>query len=282
MPVRLVDALAEMLAGWQDDLPRSWRPLLADVELGLSACDTGLELEFWEPIFPVRRGSVFPGAPQGAHMLAAFDGISPQDVRCVVLGQDPYPEPAFATGRAFEAGNIAAWRELDKMFSKSVRAFLQLICAARSGNAAYARSFADWPGLLADIEGGRLTLESPGRLADRWIRAGVLLLNSSLTLSRFRVEIDPHQSQGHLPVWRPLIHKVLASLARNDRPVVFIGFGDVAAETLRAAGLARPPAPHATILRAHPAFAEKLYPLENPFIAANRHLVAMGEQPISW
>ena len=59
-------------------------------------------------------------------MFRAFDGIAPEDVRCVILGQDPYPCPAFATGRAFEAGNVARWRELDKMFSPSVRAVVQL------------------------------------------------------------------------------------------------------------------------------------------------------------
>jgi uracil-DNA glycosylase len=63
--------------------------------------------------------------PVGAHMLRAFEGIPPHHVRCVILGQAPYRAPDFATDRAFETGNVASWRELDKMFSKSVRAFIQ-------------------------------------------------------------------------------------------------------------------------------------------------------------
>jgi uracil-DNA glycosylase len=282
MPVRLVDALNEMLAGWREDLPQAWQTVLADIRLGLDACDPTLELDHWEPIFPARPRRVFPGAPARAHMFRAFDDIAPEDVRCVILGQDPYPEPGFATGRAFEAGNVAAWRELDKMFSKSVRAFVQLICAARTGNAGYARSFADWPALLADIERGAIDIEAPDRLADRWVDEGVLLLNSSFTLSRFRVDVDPHQSRGHLPVWRPLIQAVLRYFARAGRPVVFLGFGDAAAENLRLAGLSDPTAPLSTIQRAHPAAADEVLALENPFVACNRFLERMGARPIAW
>jgi uracil-DNA glycosylase len=168
------------------------------------------------------------------------------------------------------------------MFSKSVRAFLQLICAARTGNAAYARSFADWPTLLADIERGAVDLEAPEQLAGRWVKDGVLLLNSSFTLSRFAVEVDPHQLRGHLPVWRPLILRVLQHLARSGRPIVFLGFGDAAAENLWLAGLAEPDAPLATIQRAHPAAADAVLALENPFLACNRFLQRMGARPVAW
>ena len=125
--MQLRAALRETLEGWQEDIASPWRDVITDVALGFEQVDATLELEPWEPIFPARRGRTLPGAPAGAHMLRAFDGVAPEDVRCVILGQDPYPCPAFATGRAFEAGNVARWRELDKMFSPSVRAFVQLI-----------------------------------------------------------------------------------------------------------------------------------------------------------
>ena len=282
MSQKLVDALRETLSGWQKDLPQDWFGVLADVELGYEACDPLLEIEPWEPIFPARRAKHFPGAPEGAHILRAFDGIAPEDVRCLVLGQDPYPEPGFATGRAFEAGNVAEWRELDKMFSKSVRAYMQLICAARTGNAAYARSFEDWPGLLADIEQGSLELEPAGQIADRWVGQGVLLLNASLTLSRFAVETDPHQSHGHLPVWRPAILRILQCLAESRHACVVLAFGEPAADCLKHAGLDSQSSGIQVLKRPHPAFAEDLLTLENPFGACNRLLEAAGEQPISW
>jgi uracil-DNA glycosylase len=283
MPVSLKRALQEILADWPQDLSSEWRDLIGEVQLGFEGVDPDLALEYWEPVFPVRRGKTLPGMPRDAHMLRAFDGISPEGVRCVVLGQDPYPAPEFATGRAFEAGNVASWRELDKMFSRSVRAFIQQIVAARSGNPDFARSFADWPKTLAALESGAVALEPPPRLAQRWVDGGVLLLNASLTLSRFHVDGDPHQMRGHWPLWRPLMIETLRSLVRRGQPVVFIGFGDLAAETLRAAGVGEGEgADHACILRHHPARADAVLALENPFSACNERLDAMGAKPIAW
>ena len=282
--MQLRTALRETLEGWQADLPPPWRDVVDDVALGFEQVDPTLELEPWEPIFPARLGRTFPGAPAGAHMLSAFDGIAPANVRCVILGQDPYPCPAFATGRAFEAGNVARWRELDKMFSPSVRAFIQTILAARTGEAGYARSFAQWPATLAAIEAGAVNLEAPAALADRWVASGVLLLNSSLTLSRFQREGDPHQVRGHLPLWRPLMLRVVGHLACQERPVVFLGFGDAAAETLRTAGLGESESDGGgrVILRPHPAEADAFLALENPFTLCNRRLQEMGAAPVDW
>ncbi len=281
MPVRLRDAMAEVLEGWQSDLPASWSAALGPVALGFDAIDPTLELEPWEPIFPARRGRQFPGAPKGAHMLAAYDGIAPDAVRAVILGQDPYPEPGFATGRAFEAGNLASWAELDKMFSKSVRAFMQQIYAARSGVADHARSFADWPAVRAAITDPSSGFEAPSVLADRWVSEGVLLLNTALTLSRFQVQVDPHQSRGHLPLWQPLMLRTLEWLVGRGRPLVVLAFGDTAAATLERAGLTEGPQLF-IVRRVHPAFADRLLAESNPFVMANQFLEAKGLAPIAW
>ena len=284
MAEQLRAALREMLEGWQADIDPLWRDVVRDVDLAFDDVDPALELEPWEPIFPARRDRTFPGAPASAHMLRAFDGIAPAGVRCVILGQDPYPCPAFSTGRAFEAGNVASWRELDKMFSASVRAVIQLIVAARTGEAHYAGSLSQWPATLAAIEDGGIDLEAPGALADRWVASGVLLVNSSLTLTRFQREGDPHQVRGHLPLWRPLLVRVLSHLVARDAPVVSIGFGDAAAETLAAAGLrgSDAGATERAIFRPHPAAADEVLAQENPFVLCNRRLQAMGAAAVDW
>jgi uracil-DNA glycosylase len=283
MPVSLRRALEEILDGWQNDLPEPWRSASERTTLAFDDVDAGLDLEYWEPVFPVRRGKTFPGMPEGAHMLRAFDGIAPEDVRCVIVGQDPYPAPDFATGRAFEAGNVASWRELDKMFSKSVRAFTQQIVAARSGDGAYARSFADWPKTLDAIETRVVDLEPPSPLVQRWVDSGVLLLNASLTLSRFRIDIDPHQSRGHLPLWRPWMIAVLQMLRDRGGPLVVLGFGDAAANTLDRAGVAEGRSKNCTvILRDHPARADAVLARDNPFLLCNACLETMGAKPIAW
>jgi uracil-DNA glycosylase len=289
MTLLLRDAMTEILSNWKEDLDSSWRGLVSDVELGFDMIDSTLVLEPWEPIFPVRKGKRYPGAPEGAHMFHAFDGIRPEQVRVVVLGQDPYPCGAFSTGRAFEAGNVGWWRELEKMFSVSVRTFMLLIAAARSNDPSYTRSVREWPRLRQEIESGAFVMEPPAEIADHWVKQGVLLLNSALTLSRFAVEGDPHQTRGHLPLWSPFMTSVLRGLSRSGKPVVFIGFGDQATETLSRAGVremredAAAPAPNAfSLIRKHPARGGEVLAAPNPFVIANRHLEAAGETPVRW
>lgn len=283
MAASLKTALAEFSDGWSADLEEPWRALLGHVQLATEAVAADLELEIWEPIFPVRKGKHFPGMPPGTHCLRAFEGIAPEQVRCVILGQDPYPEPGFATGRAFEAGNLATWCELDKMFSKSIRAWTQQIIAARTGDPAYARSFADWPRTLEAIETGVIAIEEPSKIAERWVGEGVLLLNASLTLTRFRVDIDRHQCEGHLRFWQPLIRETLSVLARRGQPLVFLGFGDAAADVLAQEGIDETTGGHLRcVLREHPASADALLSRPNPFILCNNYLEEMGAQPIAW
>ena len=283
MPVQLRSAMQEFLDGWKSDLPDDWRDELDGVNLGFDAIDPDLTLEPWEPIFPVRRGQVFPGMPKGAHLLKAFDGARPNHVRCVILAQDPYPDPGFATGRAFEAGNISSWRELDKMFSRSLRAYLQMLLAARSGDMTFARSFDDWPRALEAIEQGSPAIDTPDRLADHLESQGVLLLNASLTLTRFAAKPGPHQTIGHLPLWRPLIEAVLGSLTARETPLVVIGFGNAAADVLDTMGI---PEGHsgniASIRRPHPADANAVLSRPNPFICCNAELEEMGASPVDW
>ena len=283
MPLALKDAMQDILAGWRQDLDPDWRAAVNGSDLGFDAIDPGLTLEPWEPVFPARKGRNFPGAPKSAHIFHAFDGIRPRDVRVVVLGQDPYPCAAFSTGRAFEAGNVAEWRELEKMFSVSVRTYMQLIAAARTGDPSYAAATAAWKKLVADIAAGRIDIEPADRIADRWVGQGVLLVNSALTLSRFKVEGDPHQLRGHLPLWRPFIVGVIRYLAARATPVVFIGFGGQAADALGAAGIGEGArGAVGCILREHPARGDAVLALENPFLLANRMLAAMGGAAIAW
>jgi len=283
MPQALRTALQETLADWQHDLPQAWRAALGDVRLDFEGVDAGLQLEAWEPVFPARKGRRLPGMPAGAHMLKAFDSVMPSKVRCLVLGQDPYPSIDIATGRAFEVGNVAEWRELDKMFTKSIRAWVQMLAEARTGDAGYGGSFANWPRTLAAIESGALPFETPATLSDRWIDSGVLLLNTSFTLSRFQVAIDPHQSLGHLVLWKPLIQAVLAHLLQHGEPLVCMGFGASAAQAFAAAGIAEGRSGNvACILREHPAYADAVLGLPNPFALCNAHLAEMGCAPTNW
>ena len=284
--IRLRDALRQALADWESDLSPDWRSVIDGVELAFDAVDEGLEVNPWEPIFPSRRHFSLPGEPDGAHMFRAFDGLPPKSVRCVVVGQDPYPNIAFSTGRAFESGEHRHWRELNNMRSGSMRCLIQSLYAFRSGCAARARSVDDWPATLAAVDASGNGFPNPPQLAQTWVNQGVLLLNASLTLSRFSVDGDPHQTSGHLPLWRPLIERILRHFSDPARQsVVFVLFGDAAQRAATASGIVGGGSinRHSSIVASpHPAAGDDFLKSSNPFELCNSKLLAMDAEPISW
>gem|GEM_PF-6203726 len=61
MTMLLRAAMEEFLSDWSTDLKEPWRDLLGHVALDFEGIASELELEIWEPIFPVRRGKHFSG-----------------------------------------------------------------------------------------------------------------------------------------------------------------------------------------------------------------------------
>ena len=167
-----------------------------------------------------------------------------------------------------------------------MRCFTQCIYAERAGKPEMAGSIAKWDETLRSIEAREISLETPKAIAQGWVDQGVLLLNSSLTISRFSAQGDPHQVRGHLPLWRPLIVRVLQHLSNeSERTVPIVLFGDVAKATFRAAepGFDRNLAnPLIVIETEHPAAGDAFLLNGNPLTHCNEHLRALGEQPIRW
>lgn len=290
MTYRLRDAMREVLAGWPGDLDAAWRPILGDTALGFEDIDPSLELAVGEPIFPPRRHQTLLGAPPGAHMFKAFDGVEPAGVRCVVVGQDPHPSVGQATGVGFEFGQLASWHALEAPVGHELsrlltRTLFQLIVADRSGDPGYAASTDEWHRARDDFGAGHRSVEPMEGLVDIWKAQGVLLLNTSLTLTRFSLDIDPHYSRGHRPLWAPLLQAVLDYLLGRDRAVVIIGFGTLADAALRAllpAGAITSDGSAAYLAYPHPAEGDALLRRGNPLTECNVRLAERGLQPIRW
>ena len=283
MTVALKEALCELLTDWRADLSADWSQVLAGVEPALADVDERLELHPWEPIFPSRRGFILPDEPVGAHIFRAFDDLPPESVRCVVIGQDPYPGIGFATGRAFESGGYRCWSELENMWSHSMRSLIQSVYACRSGDPGYAGSIDKWPAVLRAIRASEGGFPPPRHLAQSWVEQGVLLLNSSFTLSRFCVAGDPHQLRGHLPLWRPLLMRLVQYFFRRN--AVFLLFGEVALNLVCASGMVtrHEIEQHPTLVAApHPAAGNDYLKYPNPFVAGNEKLLNAGRPPVNW
>lgn len=205
----LRSALAEFALDWRDDLPPRWRTALADVAPDPLAVLETLTFAATEPIYPARRRAALPGARADAHVFRAFDGVAPSRVRCVLLGQDPYPQLSRATGRSFEQGDLGAWSPRAADVAASLRVLLRMLVAARTGDASPLAL--PWAAFVRHAEG--LPIEPPRALFDHLQSQGVLCLNAGLTITRYRAGGAPEQTRGHIPFWRPVVGQVLRTLA---------------------------------------------------------------------
>ena len=162
--MNLRNALQTYLEDWKSDLSAPWRKVFEGVDLDFNNVRADLELHDGEFIFPARRARPIEGAPPRAHVFRAFDGIHPRDVRAVVIGQDPYPNFTWATGRAFEQGNLREWTSNARLVADSLARIVQVLVAARTNNPAYAAADSAWKQLVADNDAGVISLEPPPQL----------------------------------------------------------------------------------------------------------------------
>lgn len=279
----LREELRRFVNGWRSDLPADWHEAIGDVEPAVDAVDPELLFDERHPIFPARRASPLPQARADAHVFRAFDGLGPRDVRCVLLGQDPYPRISRATGRSFEQGDAPDW--LLPSIAVSLRALVPMVAECRTGSA----SFRGEAGFARAVASADVGLEPPRALFDRWQEAGILCLNAALTLTRYAQGGAPEQLQGHIPFWAPVVGHILRLLAaRRDGPVVFLLLGGPAQRLAEQAGvraaaeaagswgetIAEVRLPHP----AAPTFADG----PNPFLEVNRLLERMEARPLPW
>ena len=150
------------------------------------------QLPFFEQSLPeitqelLRRGEFLP-PPQ--LVFAALERTQPNDVKVVILGQDPYPRVGHAHGFAFSAAPdvIPLPRSLRNIYTEMARDIGQRPASADLRN---------------------------------WADQGVLLLNTILT-------VPPGEALGHCDLgWQRLTREVLQLL--QDRPRAYILWGDKA------------------------------------------------------
>lgn len=220
-------------------LPPSWRPALATVLQ--SACLRALEE--WL-VAEANAGKVI--YPPQDQRLAALELTPLDQVRVVILGQDPYHGPGQAHGLAFSVPQVV-----------KIPPSLANIYKERE----------------ADLG---LPRQSHGNLT-QWARQGVLLLNTVLTVEAAKA--GSHQGKG----WEQFTDAAITAVAARDEPTVFILWGSHAQKkALRVARLADGPhlvlkAPHPSPLSAYHGFFGS-----RPFSRANAFLEAHGRGAIDW
>jgi uracil-DNA glycosylase len=181
--------------------------------------------------------------PPHAEMFSALELTPFDQVRIVILGQDPYHGPDQAHGLAF-----------------SVREGIDIPPSLRN----------IFKEIQRDLGG---TETSSGDLS-RWARQGVLLLNAVLTVEAGMA--GSHRDKG----WEILTDKIIQKLSHEKQNLVFMLWGSYAQAKKPLIDGSRHlvlTAPHPSPLSAHRGFIGCGH-----FSQANAYLAAHGEEPVQW
>ena len=129
--------------------------------------------------------------PPGKQIFSALDNCKFDDVKVVIIGQDPYHGPGQANGLCFSVNDgiqhppslINIFKEIESDLNKSY---------PKSGN------------------------------LERWAKQGVLLLNATLTVRAHRA--GSHQKKG----WETFTDAIIKSISLNKENVIFLLWGSFA------------------------------------------------------
>ncbi|MBN9744329.1 MULTISPECIES: uracil-DNA glycosylase [Amycolatopsis] len=179
--------------------------------------------------------------PAGEHVLRAFKQPF-DDVRVLIVGQDPYPTPGHAVGLSFSVAPDV------RPIPKSLINIYQEYCE--------------------DL--GHPT-PSNGDLTP-WAEQGVLLLNRSLT-------VQPHKSNSHQGKgWEQVTEQAIKALAARGGPLVAILWGRNARNLRPMLG----EVPCIESAHPSPLSARNGFFGSRPFSRANQLLVQQGAEPLDW
>ncbi|QTH58939.1 uracil-DNA glycosylase [Corynebacterium hindlerae] len=204
----------------------SWEPVFADIKADCVAMRQKVGQNFLPPEADVFRAFRTPV----------------EDVKVLILGQDPYPTPGHAMGLSFSV-------------ARDVRPL------PRSLNNIYAE-------LNADLG---IPVPQHGDLS-AWAEQGVMLLNRVLTVA-------PGQPGSHRGLgWEPITQHVIEALVARGTPLVAVLWGRDAQSATQFLG----DTPIIASAHPSPLSARRGFFGSRPFSRVNEQLVALGAEPVQW
>jgi uracil-DNA glycosylase len=184
--------------------------------------------------------------PKNADIFNAFNTTPFDDVKVVIIGQDPYHGPNQAHGLSFSVQKgVPAPPSLRNIYKE----------------------------LSTDIPG--FTIPQTGDLT-KWAQQGVLLLNATLTVRS--ATAGSHQKKG----WEKFTDAAIKKLSDEKKGLVFILWGAYAQSK---SVLINPNNNHLIIKSTHPsplAVSHGGFFGSKPFSKTNDFLIKQGKQPIDW
>lgn len=215
-----------------DRLPQDWQRHLHLTDNNFEHLAQFLELEYNSCVVYPPQGEIFK-----AFAMTSFD-----NVKVVILGQDPYHKEGQANGLAFAVRDdfFPKPPSLRKIFNEVER---DCQCTLNRSNSS----------LLG------------------WAQQGILLLNTTLTVR----SANPlsHTKQG----WEEFTDRVIQRLVQRSDPVVFLLWGKHAQTK---ASLIK--TPHFILSAAHPSPLARGFAGCGHFSKVNQILTSLGKLPIDW
>jgi len=204
------------------------------------------EKEYFQKLTDFVRGEYLAGKtvyPEPKNIFNAFNLCPLNEVRVVIIGQDPYHEPGQAHGLCFSVQNgvdlppslVNIYKEIESDIGHK------------------------------SITNGDLT---------QWARQGVLLLNSTLTVQAHLAA--SHSGKG----WETFTDAVIKTIAQNKKHVVYMLWGSFAQN--KAAIVDKNENLILTSAHPSPLSAYRGFFGNHHFSRANEYLIAHGDKPINW
>lgn len=198
-------------------------------------------LRFVKNEYTAREGMVFPPAHQ---IFRAFDECPFDQVKVVILGQDPYPTRGHAHGLCFSV-------------EENVRPFPKSLL-----------------NIFKEIESD-LNRPFPGNGSlVRWAQQGVLLLNSALTVREG--EAGSHVNKG----WERFTDAVIFELNQKNEGIVYLLWGAKAQEKAKCVNADK----NCVLATVHPSPLSSYRGFFGckHFSKANEYLTSIGKDEIIW
>ncbi|MDI9496853.1 MAG: uracil-DNA glycosylase [Bacillota bacterium] len=145
------------------------------------------------------------------------------DIKVVILGQDPYPEKGKATGRAFEVGDLVSWNQ--KFRQVSLKNIIRLIHKDYNGITEY-KDIKKFSQIQKEIEEGKFFILPPNEIFESWEKQGVLLLNTYLS-------VEAGISGSHISIWESFSRDLLKFISEENRNISWFLWGKMAEDKKR-------------------------------------------------
>jgi|AntDeeMinimDraft_5_1070356.scaffolds.fasta_scaffold27040_2 uracil-DNA glycosylase len=128
---------------------------------------------------------------KGSEFFRIFKDLQPSNIKVIILGLDPYPQPGVYTGYAFDNAN-------SEKLSPSLRNIFKEI------KKTYPDSNEDW-----DLS--------------KWVNQGVFLVNTALS-------VEAYSPNSHTSLWKPFTIEWIKRLSKYRNDLIWLLWGSKAQE----------------------------------------------------